>query len=106
VVADVICRQCGHRNTPDSNFCSSCGASLAHRENVTTTVSFTPEIDADDDVALEMDDVPVGVGVLVVKRGPNVGSRFALDPDRRPSPRERHLPRRHHRLAAPRRDPP
>jgi len=81
VVGDVICRQCGHRNSSESNFCSSCGAPLLQRENVTTTVSFVPDIEADDDVALEMGEVPVGVGVLVVKRGPNVGSRFALDTD-------------------------
>ncbi|MGH9209158.1 MAG: FHA domain-containing protein [Acidimicrobiales bacterium] len=81
MVADVICSQCGHQNSVESNFCSSCGAPLQRRENVTTTVNFTPDIEGDDDVAVEFGEVPVGVGVLVVKRGPNVGSRFALDTD-------------------------
>ena len=81
---DLFCTQCGHRNPPDSNFCSSCGAPLLPPKGVTgvtTTVTFTPDIDGDDDLAVELGEVPAGVGVLVVKRGPNVGSRFALDTD-------------------------
>jgi pSer/pThr/pTyr-binding forkhead associated (FHA) protein len=84
VAGDVFCSQCGHRNPADSNFCSSCGAPLLPQpgvDPVTTTVTFTPDVEGDDDVAVELGEVPVGVGVLVVKRGPNVGSRFALDAD-------------------------
>jgi pSer/pThr/pTyr-binding forkhead associated (FHA) protein len=81
--ADVFCNQCGHRNPAESNFCSSCGAPLPRGggEPVTTTVTFTPEIEGDEEMAVELGEVPAGVGVLVVKRGPNVGSRFALDAD-------------------------
>jgi pSer/pThr/pTyr-binding forkhead associated (FHA) protein len=50
-------------------------------DRTTSTVVFTPEIDGDDELALELEEVPAGVGFLVVKRGPNVGSRFALDAD-------------------------
>jgi pSer/pThr/pTyr-binding forkhead associated (FHA) protein len=81
---DLFCSQCGHRNPPDSNFCSSCGAPLLPPKGVTgvtTTVTFTPDIEGDDDLSVELGEVPAGVGVLVVKRGPNVGSRFALDND-------------------------
>ena len=81
---DLFCNQCGHRNPADSNFCSSCGAALlppAGVDRTTSTVVFTPEIDGDDELALELEEVPAGVGFLVVKRGPNVGSRFALDAD-------------------------
>ena len=84
MAGDVFCNQCGHRNSADSNFCSSCGAPLpppGPSEHVTTTVTFTPDIEGDDEVAVELGEVPVGVGMLVVKRGPNVGSRFALDAD-------------------------
>lgn len=81
---DLFCNQCGHRNPAGSNFCSSCGAALlppAGVDRTTSTVVFTPEIDGDDELALELEEVPAGVGFLVVKRGPNVGSRFALDAD-------------------------
>jgi pSer/pThr/pTyr-binding forkhead associated (FHA) protein len=80
---DVFCTQCGHRNPPGSNFCSSCGNGLAPPaasfDRNTTTVNFIPDIEGDDDLSVELGEVPAGVGVLVVKRGPNVGSRFALD---------------------------
>ena len=47
--------------------------------------------------------------MLVVKRGPNAGSRSSSTSDvtrGRPPSRQRHLPRRHHRVAPPRRDRP
>lgn len=81
---DLFCNQCGHRNPAGSNFCSSCGAALlppAGADRTTSTIVFTPEIEGDDELALELEEVPAGVGFLVVKRGPNVGSRFALDQD-------------------------
>ncbi len=81
---DVFCNRCGHRNAAGSNFCSSCGAPLGpppgHREDRTTIV-FVPEgLEGDEEFSVEAVDAgPAGVGFLVVKRGPNVGSRFALD---------------------------
>jgi pSer/pThr/pTyr-binding forkhead associated (FHA) protein len=85
VAEDVYCNQCGHRNPPGSNFCSSCGAALLgagggeQQHHPTTTVTYLPEIEGDEDLAVELGEVPAGIGMLVVKRGPNVGSRFALD---------------------------
>jgi FHA domain/zinc-ribbon domain len=81
VADDVFCNQCGHRNVPGSNFCSSCGAPLAAMREDPTTVTFFPESGEYDDVAVDYDEVPAGIGILVVKRGPNVGSRFALEKD-------------------------
>lgn len=79
---DVFCNQCGHRNPPGSNFCSSCGAPLASLREDPTTVTFFPEaVDSADELSVEVDEAPVGIGILVVKRGPNVGSRFTLDAD-------------------------
>ena len=79
---DVFCNQCGHGNPPGSNFCSSCGAPLATLREDPTTVTFIPEAgEGYDEVSVEFGDMPDGVGVLVVKRGPNVGSRFALERD-------------------------
>jgi hypothetical protein len=83
-VTDVFCNQCGHRNPPGSNFCSSCGAPLAH-PGEDTTITFQP-IEAAGDVAedeltVTLDELPEGMGLLVVKRGPNAGSKFLLDTD-------------------------
>jgi pSer/pThr/pTyr-binding forkhead associated (FHA) protein len=82
VTEDVFCNQCGRSNPPGSNFCASCGAALATRREDPTTVTFIPEQgEATDDMSVEVGDMPPGVGILVVKRGPNVGSRFALEKD-------------------------
>ena len=79
---DVFCNQCGRANPPASNFCASCGAPLATLREDPTTVTFIPEPgEATDDLSVEVGDMPPGVGILVVKRGPNVGSRFALEKD-------------------------
>lgn len=70
---DVFCNQCGHGNPPGSNFCSSCGAPLARLRDDPTTVTFIPEAgEGYDEVSVEFGDMPDGMGVLVVKRGPNV----------------------------------
>jgi FHA domain/zinc-ribbon domain len=82
VVDDVFCNHCGHANPPGSNFCSSCGAPLVARGEDPTTVTFVPPTgEGFEDVAVEVGDMPDGVGILVVKRGPNIGSRFALEKD-------------------------
>jgi pSer/pThr/pTyr-binding forkhead associated (FHA) protein len=82
VPEDVFCNQCGRGNPPGSNFCASCGAPLATRREDPTTVTFIPEAgEATDDMSVELGDTPPGVGILVVKRGPNIGSRFALEKD-------------------------
>ena len=101
---------------PDgSNFCSSCGAALETDSPARTPPSRSTRRRRSSQSSrggrgraeVDLDEIPAGVGVLVVKRGPNAGSRFALDKDGHhggPPPRQRHLPRRHHRVAPPRRD--
>jgi pSer/pThr/pTyr-binding forkhead associated (FHA) protein len=80
---EVYCNRCGHRNPAASNFCSSCGAPLgAARREDQTTVTFSPEAtEAEAETPVDYEAVPAGMGYLVVKRGPNIGSRFALDAD-------------------------
>ena len=80
---DVFCNRCGHRNAVGSNFCSSCGAPLAQvpAPDERTTIVYIPETGEEEELPVAVDEVPAGVGFLVVKRGPNVGSRFALDKD-------------------------
>jgi pSer/pThr/pTyr-binding forkhead associated (FHA) protein len=88
-VTGVFCNQCGHQNPSGSNFCSSCGAALEHSvddESTSTTITFLPlesagEV-AEEEVSVTIDEVPEGLGVLVVKRGPNAGSRFVLEHER------------------------
>ena len=78
----VFCNQCGHRNPDSSNFCSSCGAVLEHVSGEDTTITFRPTEavgEVEDEVSVNLDDLPEGTGMLVVKRGPNAGSRFILD---------------------------
>ncbi len=78
-MAEISCPRCGHRNPLGSKFCSSCGAPL-EADEAHTTMSVTVPIDsAMEDVEIELDELPPGVGMLVVTRGPNSGSRFALD---------------------------
>ena len=80
-MAEVLCNNCGHHNPLGANFCSSCGGPLDLAGKETTTVTFHPEGPVeriDDDESVGMDDVPGDVGMLVVKRGPKAGSRFAL----------------------------
>ena len=91
MVGDVSCTNCGHQNSIGSRFCSSCGAVLelaVPSEN--TTITFHPAspvgssdlVDSpapvDDDIDLGGADLPSDLGVLVVKRGQNAGSRFTL----------------------------
>jgi hypothetical protein len=82
-VADVFCNNCGHRNPPASNFCSSCGRVLEHAGEEPTTITFQP-IDAGDpseEQSVVLPELADGSGLLWVKRGPNAGSKFVLEHD-------------------------
>jgi hypothetical protein len=83
-VNGVFCNNCGHRNPAGANFCSSCGGVLGPPTS-DTTIMLHP-VDAqgeagDDELSVTMPDRPSGAGLLVVKRGPNAGTRFVLDAD-------------------------
>jgi hypothetical protein len=78
-MADVFCNNCGHKNPTGSNFCSSCGAPLEQRDERTITFQPVEAPEAEEEVTVTLDEVPEGTGMLVVKRGPNAGSRFLLD---------------------------
>ncbi len=92
-----FCTQCGHSNTDDARFCSSCGAALkptatapspGETSTITINAGFEPgEGDKDRSESLStadqaaVDALPPGSALLVVRRGPNSGSRFLLDSD-------------------------
>jgi pSer/pThr/pTyr-binding forkhead associated (FHA) protein len=86
----VLCSKCGHDNPPDSHFCSNCGNPLTARESAAETTSTIAlqaleteheeeHLGSEDAAAVE--GLPPGSALLVVKRGPNAGSRFLLDKD-------------------------
>ncbi len=80
---DVFCTSCGHKNGLTAKFCSSCGATLETDSGEETTITFAP-VDAtgevlDEEMALALDGLPDATAMVVVKRGPNAGSKFVLD---------------------------
>ncbi len=92
----VHCSRCGRENAEGARFCSYCGSPLARAPAAerpgesTSTISLggpePTQVDADladesaaDAAAIEA--LPIGTALLVVRRGPNAGSRFLLDHD-------------------------
>ncbi|MGH9000623.1 MAG: FHA domain-containing protein, partial [Acidimicrobiia bacterium] len=78
----VFCNQCGHRNPEGSNFCSSCGAALnvVGGDDTTMTIVLHPdERELEEELAVALDDIPAGMGLLVVRKGPNAGSKYLLE---------------------------
>lgn len=79
----VFCNQCGHRNPPESAFCSSCGEPLDSLNDRTITLTaIDPLQDApgpDDDLVIPVGDLPLELGVLIVRAGAQAGARFSLD---------------------------
>ena len=93
-----VCGRCGHRNAEASRFCSNCGAPLRpgaaseRASETTSTISISgleayesettgqtmlPALTPEAQAAVEA--LPPGSALLVVRRGPNAGSRFLLD---------------------------
>ena len=80
----MFCTQCGTRNPEGARFCANCGAALfAADEAPTTTITLPQETEGevDSEVAAPVEELREGTAMLVVRRGPNAGSRFLLDKD-------------------------
>ena len=80
----MYCTNCGHKNPEGSNFCSSCGTPLKEGASADTTITFMPgelEADLEEEIHISPEELEGGRGVLIVKRGPNAGSKFFLDTD-------------------------
>lgn len=81
----MFCTNCGHRNPEGSNFCASCGNALAdpdHGDHQTVTfMAGDLETELDEEIHVSPEELEGGRGVLIVKRGPNAGSKFFLDSD-------------------------
>lgn len=81
-MSDVFCNNCGHRNPAGSNFCSSCGAVLEVEPLDHTTITFHPTLPSDptdNELVVEPGEEVHEHAVLIVKRGPNAGTRFSLE---------------------------
>ena len=87
------CTRCGHENPEGSRFCAQCGSALS-QERVGESTSVIPKVGGEDSAeqpeiaeaaadahAGAVESLPAGSALLVVKRGPNAGSRFLLDRD-------------------------
>jgi hypothetical protein len=88
----VVCTACGAENPEGSHFCATCGAALnppphtpGFGEATSTIAPATgsvPETDGEFSPEAHqgaIDALTPGSALLVVKRGPNAGSRFLLD---------------------------
>jgi len=78
----VRCPKCGHENEAGASFCSSCGQALSPGGEE-TTVTFIPVEpgEAEDELTVTLGELPAATAMVVVKRGPNAGSKFLLDSD-------------------------
>ena len=80
----MFCTNCGHKNPEGSNFCASCGNPLTEGATTDTTITFLPaelEAELEEEIHISPEELEGGRGVLIVKRGPNAGSKFFLDSD-------------------------
>jgi FHA domain/zinc-ribbon domain len=77
----MVCVRCGHTNPADARFCSSCGAPLtADEEDATTlTLSAVEAAETEDELERYLEGLPPGIGLLVVRRGPETGSSYRLE---------------------------
>ena len=81
-MAYVFCNRCGHRNPPESQFCSACGTALdSVADHTITLAKVDPLLDAPgpvDDVQVDLSGLPSEGGVLIVRSGSQAGATFAL----------------------------
>ncbi|MCU1390855.1 MAG: putative signal transduction protein [Ilumatobacteraceae bacterium] len=81
-MAYVFCNKCGHRNPPESMFCSACGTALdLSADHTISLAKVDPLLDAPgpaDDVQLDLAHLPGEGGVLIVRSGAQAGETFVL----------------------------
>ena len=76
----MLCARCGHQNPDQARFCSSCGAPLTtENEETTLTLSAVQAATEEDELDHYLDGLAPGVGMFVVRHGPNAGSSYRLD---------------------------
>ena len=89
----MFCTRCGQQNPSDSDFCARCGSALlrpgdpvaeAGSDSTATATlgafgAMEPDGDEAEDATAAAAGLPAGSALLIVRRGPNAGSRFLLD---------------------------
>ena len=76
----IVCARCGHQNAESARFCSSCGAPLPDTGDATQSIAAVEsEATIAEETAADLDELPDGIGAVIVDRGPNAGSRFLLE---------------------------
>jgi hypothetical protein len=96
---EVFCTACGSENPAGNRYCANCGTALPDAgapgevssypsgpDTTSVISSAAPSVDGDPEFSPEahqgaLDALAPGSALLVVKRGPNAGSRFLLDQD-------------------------
>lgn len=73
------CRRCGQENERSANSCSSCGDPLGEETSVSVEL-IEGRRALEEETGDALDQIPAGMGVLIVRRGPNAGSTFAVEP--------------------------
>ncbi|MDD5447849.1 MAG: FHA domain-containing protein [Actinomycetota bacterium] len=81
----MFCPVCGTNNPDGSAYCSRCGAYLQIPSRAEeTTITLTPleaDIEVEAEIQVPEEELEAGGALLVVKRGPNAGTRFVLTKD-------------------------
>ncbi len=76
------CPRCGHENERGANYCSSCGALLSDEDETTLSLgALEDRQEIEQELGARLAELPEGMGMLVVRRGPNAGSTFVLEND-------------------------
>ena len=77
----MLCARCGHENPEDARFCSSCGAPLtaSDHDETTLTLSAVEAADEEDELEQYLRELAPGLGLLVVRHGPETGSSYRLE---------------------------
>jgi len=78
----VRCRRCGHENDDEANFCSSCGEALGEEDTTVSLELIEGRRALEQEIGPVLDQLTEGLGMLIVRRGPNAGSTFVLDAGR------------------------
>ena len=79
----MYCHNCGHRNPSGANFCSTCGATLQPEDPADTTITLMPEAESEisEEINLPIEELEEGKAIVVIRKGPDAGTRFTLDKD-------------------------
>jgi pSer/pThr/pTyr-binding forkhead associated (FHA) protein len=78
----VRCRRCGRDNEHGAEYCSACRAALDVDEDTTAALALVEDRESlSAELGEALDELSEGLGMLVVRRGPNAGSTFVLQGD-------------------------